>query len=101
MSTRDQVNASPITKITSWFKFLGKNLNLVRCAIVCAKSEVMLRWVVGKYYITTGTAIFKKTEVAHYSLREHQGKRNKITYLADYKEPEICFIYKLKTCQMN
>ena len=42
MSTRDQVNASPITKITSWFKFLGKNHHLVVCATVCAKSEVML-----------------------------------------------------------
>jgi hypothetical protein len=36
------VNASPIKKITSWFKFLGKNLHLVGCATVCAKSEVML-----------------------------------------------------------
>ena len=36
------MNASPITKITSWFKFLGKNLRLVGCATVCAKSEVML-----------------------------------------------------------
>ena len=42
LSTRDQVNASPITKITSWFQFLGKNLHLVRCATVCGKSEVML-----------------------------------------------------------
>jgi hypothetical protein len=40
--THDQVNSSSITKITSWFKFLGKNLHLVGCAIVCAKSEVML-----------------------------------------------------------
>ena len=36
------MNASPITKITSWLKFLGKNLHLVGCATVCCKSEVML-----------------------------------------------------------
>ena len=36
------MNASPITKITSWLKFLGKNLHLVGCATLCAKSEVML-----------------------------------------------------------
>ena len=36
------MNASPITKITSWLKFLGKNLHLVGCATVCGKSEVML-----------------------------------------------------------
>ena len=28
MSLHTQVNASPITKITSWLKFLGKNLHL-------------------------------------------------------------------------
>ena len=37
-----QVNASLITKITSWLKFFGKNLHLVGCATVCGKSEVML-----------------------------------------------------------
>ena len=42
MSTHDQVNASPITRITSWVKFLGKNLHLVGCATLSAKSEVML-----------------------------------------------------------
>ena len=42
--THDQVNASSITKITSWLKFLGKNLHLVGCATVCSKSEVMLPW---------------------------------------------------------
>ena len=36
------MNASPITKITSWLKFLGKNLHLLGCATLCAKSEVML-----------------------------------------------------------
>ena len=36
------MNASPITKITSWLEFLGKNLQLVGCATVCVKSEVML-----------------------------------------------------------
>ena len=36
------MNASPITKITSWLKFLGKNLHLVGCATLCSKSEVML-----------------------------------------------------------
>ena len=36
------MNASPITKITSWLKFLAKNLHLVGCATVCVKSEVML-----------------------------------------------------------
>jgi hypothetical protein len=41
--THDQVNASSITKITSWLKFLGKNLHLVGCATVCGKSEVMLK----------------------------------------------------------
>ena len=35
-------DASPITKITSWLEFLGKNLHLVGCATVCGKSEVML-----------------------------------------------------------
>ena len=39
---RHQVNASPITKITSLLKFLGKNIHLVGCATLCAKSEVML-----------------------------------------------------------
>ena len=34
------MNASSITKITSWLKFLG-NLYLVGCATVCGKSEVM------------------------------------------------------------
>ena len=43
--THDQVNASSITKITSWLKFLGKNLHLVGCATLCAKSEVMLLFV--------------------------------------------------------
>ena len=43
LGPHDQVNASPITKIiTSWFKFLGKNLHMVGFATVCAKSEVML-----------------------------------------------------------
>ena len=42
LSTHDQVNASSITKITSWLKFLGKNFHLLCCATVCAKSEVML-----------------------------------------------------------
>ena len=42
MLTHDQVNANSITKITSWPKFMGKNLRLVGCATVCAKSEVML-----------------------------------------------------------
>ena len=49
MLTHDQVNASSITKITSWLKFLGKNLRLVGCATVCAKSEVML----GYKYVAT------------------------------------------------
>ena len=39
------MNASPITKITSWLKFLGKNLHLAGCATFCAKSEVMLEYV--------------------------------------------------------
>ena len=39
-----QVNASPITKITSWLEFLGKNLHLVSCATVCGKIEVMLTY---------------------------------------------------------
>ena len=39
------MNASPITKITSWFKFLGKNLHLVDCATVWAKSKVMLTYI--------------------------------------------------------
>ena len=42
LSPHTQVNTSPITKITSWLKFLGKNLHLVGCATLCAKSEVML-----------------------------------------------------------
>ena len=42
LSHHTQVNASPITKITSWLKFLGKNLHLVGCATVCGKSKVML-----------------------------------------------------------
>ena len=42
LSPHTQVNASPITKIISWLKFLGKNLHLVGCATVCGKSEVML-----------------------------------------------------------
>ena len=42
LSPHTQVNASPITKITSWLEFLGKNLHLVGCATVCGKSEVML-----------------------------------------------------------
>ena len=36
------MNASSIIKITSWLKFLGKNLHLMGCATVCGKSEVML-----------------------------------------------------------
>jgi hypothetical protein len=36
------VNTSSITKITSWLKFLDKNLHLVGCAIACGKSVVML-----------------------------------------------------------
>ena len=40
--THDQVIASSITNITSWFKFFGKNLHLVDCATVCTKSDVML-----------------------------------------------------------
>ena len=36
------MNARPVTKITSWLKFLGKNFHLVGCATLCAKSEVML-----------------------------------------------------------
>ena len=40
--THDQVNASSITKIISWLKFLGKNLHLVGCATEYGKSEVML-----------------------------------------------------------
>ena len=51
LSTRDQVNASPITKLTSWFKFLGKNLHLVGCATVCAKSEVMLTHVHARIHV--------------------------------------------------
>ena len=52
MSTHTQVNASPITKITSWLKFLGKNLHLVGCATLCAKSKVMLTLIkhVTKFY---------------------------------------------------
>ena len=46
MLTRDQVNASSITKLTSWFKFLGKNLHLMDCATVWDKSEVMLLWAI-------------------------------------------------------
>ena len=42
LAPHTQVNASPITKITSWLKFLGKNLHLVGCATLCTKSEVML-----------------------------------------------------------
>ena len=42
LSTHNQVNPSLITKITSWFKFFGKNVYLVGCATLCAKSEVML-----------------------------------------------------------
>ena len=45
MSPYTQVNASPITKTTSWLKFLGKNLHLVGCATLCAKIEVMLTYV--------------------------------------------------------
>ena len=44
-------------RITSWLKFLGKNLHLVGCATLCAKSEVMLMAtimdsVVDEYYIS-------------------------------------------------
>ena len=46
LSPHTQVNASPITKIISWLEFLGKNLNLVGCATVCGKSEVMLMYVI-------------------------------------------------------
>ena len=42
MSHHDKVMTSLITKITSLLKFLGKNLHLVGCATLCAKSEVML-----------------------------------------------------------
>ena len=37
------MKANSIIKITSWLKFLVKNLRLVGCATVCAKSEVMLK----------------------------------------------------------
>ena len=46
------MNASPITKIIGCFKILGKNLHLVGCATVCAKSEVMLN--VDDYYSSAG-----------------------------------------------
>ena len=36
------LNASPITKITSWLKLLAKNLHLAGSATLCSKSEVML-----------------------------------------------------------
>jgi hypothetical protein len=42
LTTHDQVNASSITKITSWLNFLSKNLRLMGYATVCAQSEVML-----------------------------------------------------------
>ena len=63
LSTRDQVNASPITKITTWFKFLGKNLHLLGCATVCAKSEVMLFYImtIVKTFNLKVTAIFNAT----------------------------------------
>jgi hypothetical protein len=54
----DQVNSSSITKITSWFKFLGKNLHLEGCATVCAKSEVMLALT----YIIANTSSFGKVQ---------------------------------------
>ena len=38
----DEVNASSVTKITNWLKFLDKNLHLAGCATVYGKSEVML-----------------------------------------------------------
>ena len=42
MSPHTQVNASPITKLTRWLKFLGKNIHLVGSTTLCAKSEVIL-----------------------------------------------------------
>ena len=44
------INKLPLTKLSgkifnhknSFFKFLGKNLHLVSCATMCAKSEVMI-----------------------------------------------------------
>ena len=43
------MNASPIPKITSWLKFLGKNLYLVSCATVCGESKVMLVTMYSKF----------------------------------------------------
>ena len=48
----DLVNASSITKMISWLKFLGKNLHLVCCASVCAKSEVMLIFIFHQCNVT-------------------------------------------------
>ena len=45
------MNASPITKITSWLEFLGKNLHLMSCATFCAKSEVMLTYIYWRPYL--------------------------------------------------
>ena len=52
------MNASPITKITSWLEFLGKNLHFVGCATVCGKSEVMLT-----YILKPKTVVVKNAEV--------------------------------------
>ena len=60
MSPHYQVNASPITKITSWLKFLGKNLHLMGCASLCAKSEVML---LKGIYVLWQAILFKRNNV--------------------------------------
>ena len=47
-----------IITITTWFKFLGKNLHLVGCTTLCTKSEVMLMYVFAEYRALFGFALF-------------------------------------------
>ena len=73
--------ASPITKITSWFKFLGKNLYLVGCVTLCAKSEVMLLFV-----------SVMVQEKSHISLHSHY-----LSNLVCLKQTKICLKISLAT----
>ena len=77
--TRDQVNASPITKITSWFKFLGKNLYLVGCVTVCNKLRSCWSWSDWGHFCKIILAIFfllrRGIRTDSETLKNYQSKR--------------------------
>ena len=109
MSPHTQVNASPITKITSWLKFMGKNLHLVGCATLYAKSEIMLiiTYFLKKRVILTSLRFFGKflLHIANFVCQEtfkmNYTGVDQILIKSLIKMLKICWFFPMQRCKIT